>query len=149
MGTWVSKRGQWVPAREENVAVENKTGRVLEVNGKKIQPGEKFIYDGPDREAMLALHKEGVEHLGQDFKTDPEFLQAVRNKGFDSVEEYLKVVGYDEEKYDKEFETKAYQMKAHEFPKRVKEVVSLGGGKDMSGAGNHIPGGFGDYQKAI
>ena len=36
------------------------------------------VYDGPDRAALLELFKQKVETLGQDFRTNPEFLQAIR-----------------------------------------------------------------------
>jgi hypothetical protein len=143
MPTYVSNRGVWHPAKEK-VGLVNKSDKPIEYNGKTIQPGEPFVYEGPDREAIKELHLAGRTTFGQDFKTDPEFLQMVRNRGFQSVEEYLSMIGYDEEKAEKEFEERAAVVQAHEVPKRHAEIKMLGGGKDTSGNRQDLHGGFGE-----
>jgi hypothetical protein len=73
MSSFVSPSGVWKPAQEK--AYDPKTGE---------------IYVGPDR-AALAMEKENGGPFGQDATKDPQMIQASRNAGFNSVEEYLKV----------------------------------------------------------
>ena len=142
--TFISNKGKWVPAKEE-IGLVNKSDKVIEYNGEKIQPGQPFIYKGADREALKVLHNAKVEYLGTDFRQDPEFLQAVRNQGFNTVDDFLKNMGYDEEADTKKFEERAAVVKAHDIPKKVNEINVLGGGRDMSGnKDNDAVGGFGD-----
>jgi len=54
MPTWVSKRGKWLPAKEK-IGLVNKSEKVITYNGVEIQPGDPFVYDGPDREALKSL----------------------------------------------------------------------------------------------
>lgn len=111
------------------------------------KPGEPFIYKGPDREALKMLNESGGEFLGMDFKRDPEFRQASRTQGFESIDEFLEYLGYDEKQADKEFEKKASIVSSGEIPKRVKEIKAMGGGRDTSGnSKNDVIGGFGDQQ---
>ena len=147
MPTFVSNKGLWSPAKEE-VGLINKSDKVIEYDGKKIQPGQPFVYSGPDREALKMLNIAGAATLGTDFRHDPEFRQAVRNQGFESIEEYLKHIGYDEEADTKKFKEKTAKVKAHEIPERVKKIDAMGGGKDFSGnKDNDIVGGFGDEKR--
>lgn len=75
MPSFNSKNGIWEPATE----------RVATVDGN----GNPQIYNGPDRAALEAIDKNGGE-IGQDATKDPQLLQASRNAGFNTVEEYLK-----------------------------------------------------------
>lgn len=145
MPSFVSFRGKLYPAKEM-ISLTNKSNKAIEYNGKLIQPGQPFIYEGPDREAVKELMLAGQEFLGQDFKNDPDFLQAVRNRGFNTVDEYLKHIGYDEAKDEKEFKAKASVINMHELPRRHAEIIALGGGKDTSGGKQDTIGGFGDQK---
>lgn len=152
MPTFVSNKGVWYPAKEKIGLVykgkksipKDKLSKSIVINGDVLRPGDPFIYDGADRAALQMLQEEGVETLGKDFRRDPEFLQAVRNMGFNSVLEYLKHIGYDDEAEEKKFQEKAAQVEAHEIPARVEEIEVMGGGKDFAGGGNDIIGGFGE-----
>ena len=136
-----------VPAKEE-IGLINKSEQVIEYEGQKIKPGQPFIYRGPDREALKLLHKAGAATLGQDFRHDPEFLQAVRNQGFTSIDDYLKNIGYDEKADEDKFTKRTATVKAHEIPSRVEKINVMGGGKDFSGnKDNDIVGGFGDEKR--
>jgi hypothetical protein len=147
MPTFISNKGLWNPAKE-TIGLINKSEKVIIYEGKDIQPGEPFIYKGPDREALKMLHEAGASSLGTDFRHDPEFLQAVRNQQFDSVDEYLKHIGYDEEAETKKFKERSATVKAHEVPNKVAEIKSMGGGKDFSGnKDNDVVGGFGDEKR--
>lgn len=146
MPRYVSNKGVWFPAKER-IALKNLSGKTKVVDGKEIEPGDDYIYEGPDRAALFELFKEGVETFGQDFRKNPEFLQGVRNQGFPSVEEFLKFIGYDEKKAEEEFEKKASKVHKDEIPKRVEMVRTLGGGTDTSGGGQDRYGGFGPQPK--
>jgi hypothetical protein len=71
MPSYISKLGKWEAAKER--AFIPKTGE---------------IYDGPDRAAMEVLKENGGD-MGQDALKDPQLLQASRNAGFTSIEEYI------------------------------------------------------------
>jgi len=143
MATFISKNGKWFPAKEK-IGLTNLSTKVIKYKGEDIKPGEPFVYSGPDREALKMLHVTGEESLGRDFRNDPEFRQACRNQGFENVEAYLKHLGYDEEKEEKEFKKKAATVKSHEIPSKVEEIKILAGGQDRSGNKNDHIGGFGD-----
>lgn len=144
MPTYISDRGKWIPAKEK-IGLTNKSDEIIEHNGEKIKPGEPFVYDGPDREAVKELALQQVEHLGTDFRSDPEFLQAVRNQNFNSVEDYLRHIGYNELNDQKRVKDKKVSVKAHEIAEKVKELKIMGGGKDYAGnKDNDVIGGFGD-----
>lgn len=146
MPKYVSKEGVWYPAKER-IALKNLSGKTKIVDGKEIQPGDDYIYEGADRAALFELFKAGVETFGQDFRKNPEFLQAVRNQGFQNVDEFLKAMGYDEKKALEEFEKKASVIHKDELPEKVKMVQILGGGQDTSGGGQDRYGGFGPQPK--
>lgn len=143
MPTWISDGGKWSPAKEK-LALKNHSKESFKYKEQEIKPEEEFIYDGPDREALRILNKEGVEFLGQDFKRNPEFLQAVRNQGFEAgekgVEAYLAHIGYDAKKASELVKEKKAKFSAHEVPALVKEIEVMSGGKDTSGAGNSMKG---------
>ena len=146
MPKYISKEGEWYPAKER-IALKNLSGKVKMVDGKEVQPDDDYIYEGADRAALFELFKEGVEKFGQNFRSNPDFLQAVRNQGFQNVEEYLKAMGYDEKKSLEEFEKKASVVHKDELPKKVKMIETLGGGQDTSGGGQDRYGGFGSQPK--
>jgi len=142
MPRFISKEGVWYPAKER-IALKNLSGKVKKVDGEEVRPGEEYIYKGPDRAALFELFKAKVETFGQDFRKDPDFLQAVRNQNFKDVDSYLEFIGYDKEKIEKEFQEKASQVHKDELPKRVKAIETLGGGVDTTGSGKDRYGGFG------
>jgi len=146
MPQFISKDGVWHPATER-VALRNLSGKVREVDGEKVQPGDEYIYKGPDRAALFELFQQKVENFGQDFRTNPEFLQAIRNQGFTSVDEYLKLIGYNAEKVEADFKKKASIVHKDELPKRVKSIEVLGGGQDTAGDAKTRYGGFGEPPK--
>jgi len=148
MPNYVSKDGVWYPAKEK-VGLINTSGKEKEVDGKKVAPGEPYIYEGPDRAALFELFKAKVETFGVDFRTDPELINRVRQLGYKSVDEYAKIMGYDKEKIEKEFKKNASVVTKHELPKKVEAVKTLGGGKDFAGQGQDKFGGFGEAPKVV
>ena len=142
MSTYVSAEGLWYPGKEK-VGLVNKSKKTIKIDGKDIKPGEPFIYEGPDRAALIELHKAGEENFGITFRQNPEFLQAVRNMGFNDVEKYLEWAGYDKEKADKDFQAKIARVSKHELPKRVESINIIGGGQNTAGSGDRY-GGFGE-----
>jgi hypothetical protein len=142
---WVSKDGKWFPAQEKVGLVdhEGKEGR---------EPNTPFIYEGPDRAAMEELAKvHGVDetghpkkdHIGMDFKDDPELIMRVKQFGYKDVMEYALVHGYNKEEVDKEFYSNIKKVSKHEAPTKKKARQIEGGGKDFSGGGKDKYGGFG------
>jgi hypothetical protein len=147
MSTWVSDKGKWSPAKEK-IGLTNLSDVSIKYGGETIKPGEPFIYDGPDRQAVKELHESGETHLGEDFRRDPDFVQMTRTRNFNSVEEYLAWLGYDEKKHDAECKKKMHSVTAHEIPKRAKEIKAMGGGQDRTGnRNNDVIGGFGDQRQ--
>lgn len=146
MPRYFSDRGEWHPVKEK-VGLVHRGTEAIEVDGKVVNPGEPYIYEGPDRAALFELWKAGVEKFGENFKNNPEFLQSMRNQGYDSVPKFLKAMGYDEKKATEDFTEKASVINKHELPAKVKMVETLGGGQDFSGQGKDIPGGFGEAPK--
>lgn len=156
MPTFISKRGEFHPAKESvslvykgKVRIPKKDlpkGVTIPESADSLEPGKSFLYDGPDREALKVIHKEGSETgtIGTDFKNDPDFIQMTRTRGFNTVDDYLKSIGYDEEKDNKKFEEKAIKVQAHELEKQVDAIEVLAGGKDYAGTGVDIIGGFGE-----
>jgi len=142
MPRFISKDGEWTPAKEK-VALVNRSDKTRTVGKVKVKPGEPYIYEGPDRAALFKLYEEGVDKLGTHFKSDPDFINRVRQLGF-TMEDYLKFVGYDEQKVEEDFKKNASVVTKHELPKKVKEVHTLGGGVDTSGLNPARYGGFGE-----
>ena len=128
---WISKDGEWHPAKE-HVVLPHLSGT------------DKEVYDGPDRAALLVLFQEKVDHLGSNFKHDPDLLMRVKSLGYENIEQYCKEVGYDEKKAEEDFKEKAVKVESHEIEKRVKMVETLGGGIDSTGQGQDTIGGFGE-----
>jgi hypothetical protein len=143
MSRWISKDGIWHPAKEK-VALKNITDKVKVIGGQTVQPGEPYIYEGPDRAALFELFEQKVETLGQDFRQDIELINRVKQLGYNSVDDYAKVMGYDKDKVEELFNKHASVVTQHELPDKVKALNELGGGTDMSGQGKSIVGGFGE-----
>lgn len=151
MATFVSKDGVWYPGKER-VSLKNISGKVLtnpseagsKFFGEEVQPGDDFIYEGPDRAAMFLLFKEKVETLGQDFRQNPDMIGIARQFGFKDVNAYAKAMGYDKLKVKEDFLKKASVIAKHDLPAKAKEVLIMGGGQDSSGSGADIIGGFGE-----
>jgi hypothetical protein len=151
MAQFISFRGMFFPAIEsvslkyegKSPIPKEKLSKYITIAGDVLNPGENFLYKGPDREAMYMLKEQGLEYLGQDFQHDPEFLQKVRAFNFNTTKEYLEFVGYNEDKDRKRFEGLAQKVSIHELPSREAEDFLLAGGKDSSGD-NDIIGGFGE-----
>lgn len=144
MPSFVSNKGKWYPAKEK-IGLTNKSDDVLSYDGEDIKPGEPFVYNGPDREAVKMLEEAGEEHLGTDFRDCPEFQDFVNAKYQGDEGKYLRRIGYNEEEDDKKFEETYVKVKSHELPKRVNEIKVMAGGRDLSGASqNDVIGGFGD-----
>jgi hypothetical protein len=156
MPTFISERGVFHPAKEKVSLKYKGDKKILKkdlpsgvtIAGDVLNPGDDFLYDGPDRAAMQVLFKEGGDAgtLGFDFKNDPDFIQMTRTRGFNTVDEYLKSIGYNEEAEKKKFEEKVSKVKAHDIEKKVNEIEVLAGGRDFAGGNNDIIGGFGDEQ---
>ena len=157
MAQFISFNGKFYPAIEEVSLTYNgeteipraKVSKYITFSGDALKKGMPFIYKGPDREAMSMLKKEDVEFLGQDFKHDTEFLEKVRKFNFNSTEEYLKFVGYDEKSVKERFDKLAVEVSRHELPEAGEEALIMGGGQDKANPANDIVGGFGDpeYKK--
>lgn len=170
MSTWVSdETGKWYPAKEsaglKNISDKPIVIEMIADDGKKFKktvlPGQDYVYEGPDRAAMFQWWEEngkpsaedmkkleGNITFGEDFKTNTEFMEQYakfRNMfGFNSVDEYLKYLGYDKDKAHKRFEEKASVVAMHDLPNRVPEIKKLGGGKDYATGKNNVYGGFGE-----
>lgn len=150
MPSYISKGGVWHPAKER-VALKNHSDKIITnpstegiMKDEKVKPGEDFIYQGADRAALFELFKAKVETFGVDFKNDVDLINRVRQLGYESVDAYAKIMGYDEEKVNKAFKKNAATVNKHELPEKVKAIETLGGGKDFAGQGNDIYGGFGE-----
>jgi len=149
MPNYISKGGKWYP-RAERVALKNNSKETIKnpstdekLKKEEIKPGQDYIYSGPDRAALFELWKAKVDHLGTDFRKNPDFLQACRNMGYTSYKTYLKDIGFNEEKMEKDFAEKATVVTSHELPDKVKAIDRLAGGKDTSGGGLDKKGAFG------
>lgn len=164
MPSWVTdEKGLWHP-KLERVSLKNLSGKIIKVKQKdmegkeftqEIQPGQDYIYEGPDRAALFELwniDKTGkTTTLGEDFRRNTEFLESyakARNAfGFNTVDEYLNYLGYDEKKVKDKFEETAAKINTHELPRRVEEIKKLGGGSDTATGQNLRYGGFGAAPK--
>ena len=146
MPNYVSLDGVWHAANEK-VSLKNITSepkKVLKLDGTEeiVQPGEPYIYEGPDRAALFEFYKAGVDKFGIDFHHDPELLNRVKQLGFKNVDEYAKLTGYDKKKAKEDFDKKASVVNKYDLPKRVKAIETMGGGLDTAGQGQDKLGGF-------
>ena len=139
MPSYVSLEGVMYPAKE-HVVLPHLTGT------------DKEVYDGPDRAAEFELAqahgvdengKPNVTTFGQNFRSNPDFINFVRQQGFTNIEEYLKFIGYDAAKAKEVFDKKAAEINKYQEPKRSPEKLVMGGGIDTSGKGGDLIGGFG------
>ena len=149
MPRFISKGGKWYP-QNERVALKNNSDQTIKnpstdekLKDEEIKPGQDYIYSGPDRAALFELWKAKVENFGEDFRRNPEFLQAVRNMGYTNYKTYLKDIGFNEKKMEAEFAEKATVVTSHELPDKVKAIDRLAGGRDTSGSGQDMKGDFG------
>ena len=147
MGTWVSKDGEFFPAKEK-VSLVNTTGKTIVVNGKSVGPDEPYIYEGPDRGATEYLQEQGVKSLGQKWYNDPEIISRIRQVHNCSIEEYKQMMGYDEKTTSEEFEKKFSQVNLHKDPPRKQGSRFNSGGKNTAGNSGHIEGDFGGIEDA-
>lgn len=160
MPTYVSDhRGRWHAAKEkvgglvykgDKSIPKDKLPDCIKIVGDILNPGDPFIYDGPDREALKELRDQGYDLpsgervIGTDFTHNPEFLQSLRTMGFKDVKEYLNYFGYDDKKAENDFNDKADKVMAHEVEKRVDAIEVLAGGRNTAGGGDEdLIGGFG------
>lgn len=176
MATWISdENGKWHPAKE-SAALKNITDKPIVVEMKDdtgkvfkrtVQSGADYIYEGSDRAAMFQWWEEngrpdaeemkaldGNVTFGDDFRSNSEFMEQYakfRNMfGFKDVEEYLKYLGYNQEKSHKRFLEKASITAIHDLPNRSLEIKKLGGGDDKANPGkNQKYGGFGSYEEQL
>lgn len=173
MSTWISdEKGVWHPAKEK-VSLYNRSDRTIEIeqtasDGTKfkvtVPPGEPYIYNGPDRSAMLQWWEEngkptaeqmqdkidGNVTFGDDFRKNTEFMEQYAKFramfGFKDVDEYLKYIGYDQKELHARFLKKASIIATHEAISKVEEIKRIGGGDDRANPGSNIRmGGFGDH----
>lgn len=171
MSTWIAdEKGVWHPAKER-VALKNLSNKSIEieqtsVDGKKfkqlVSPGMDYIYEGPDRSAMYQWWEEngkpsaeemrekiGSVTFGDDFRKNSEFMEQYAKFrsmfGFETVDDYLKYLGYDPQKSHNRFLEKASMVTTHDAPARIAEIKMLGGGDDKANPGkNQRFGDFGD-----
>ena len=152
MAEFISIGGEWSP-RVEQFSMVNTFGKTIESDmivgpdgSHKVKEGDLFIYTGPNREAVKMLKEENLEFFGRNFKQDPEFLQATRNIGFNSPDDYLKMIGYKEEEEIEKQKKEAKVIRRGGIKKTADEVAYLAGGKDTSGNKNDFIGGFGEQK---
>ncbi len=172
MSTWISdEKGVWHPAKER-VPLYNRSDKAIEIEqtsstGEKfkqlVPPGASYIYEGPDRGAMLQWWEEngrptaeqmqdkinGSVTFGDDFRKNTEFMNSYavfrQAFGFKNVEEFLTYIGYDQKRYHEAFLKKASVVATHDAPAKIKEIQMVGGGTDRANPGKNLRyGGFGD-----
>lgn len=172
MSTWISdEKGVWHPAKER-VPLYNRSDKTIEIeqiasDGTKfkqnVPPGASYIYEGPDRSAMLQWWEEngkptaeqmqdkidGSVTFGDDFRKNTEFMEQYgkfrQMFGFKNVDEYLSYIGYDPKKTHAKFLEKASVITTHDAPSRIKEIQMVGGGTDRANPGKNLRyGGFGE-----
>ena len=150
MPEFVSNSGEWTP-KKERIALKNKSDEVI-VNphandGKPVEPGQEFIYEGPDREAVKMIEEtegKGAKKIGRKFTRDAEFIKAVKTMGFNTVPEYLKFIDYDEAVAEAKFK-EVKDAKSHEPEVKKEEPLITGAGIDQTGNESaDVIGGFGD-----
>jgi len=160
MPSFISNKGVWYAAKEnvggliykgEKDIAKKDLPKTIIFAGEVLKTGMAFIYNGADREALKMLHMDGYDMkgervMGHDFRKDTEFLQAIRSMNFNSVEEYLKHIGYDEAADEERFKETASKTMSHEVAEKVNEIKVLAGGRNTAGEGDLI-GGFGEERE--
>lgn len=131
MGSWNSKDGIFVPARER-VAYFDKDGMPQ-------------IYDGPDRSATQYLKETGEVQLGTHFLEHPENIERAHEKKM-TVEQFTKTDVNTKEKREKAFKEAEAKVNTHLAPKRTvnTEKMRSGGDNTASGGAGSLVGGMGD-----
>lgn len=172
MSTWISdEKGVWHPAKER-VPLYNRSDKAIEIEQTsmdgvkfkmKVEPGASYIYEGPDRAAMVQWWEEngrptpeqmkdkinGSVTFGDDFRKNTEFMEQYAKFrqmfGFKNVDDYLSYIGYDQKELHEKFLKKAMVIATHDAPSKVAEIQRVGGGTDQANPGKNIKmGGFGD-----
>ena len=156
MPNWVSKDGVWHVAKER-VALKNNSGKTItnpsaewsKYAGEEIEPGEPFIYEGPDRAALFELFKIDpsgeVATLGVNFRDDVDLQDRIRQRGYKTVNEYAKSVGYNKEKVEAKFAELIEKTTTHDLPKRVNMIKAAeSGGTNTAGTDGNMEGNFGE-----
>lgn len=172
MSNWISdEKGVWHPAKER-VPLYNRSDKTIEVeqiasDGTKfkvtVPPGASYIYEGPDRGAMLQWWEEngrptaeqmqdkinGSVTFGDDFRKNSEFMEYYSKfrqmLGLKNVDEFLTYIGYDQKKLHENFIKKASIVATHDAPSKVMEIQMVGGGTDRANPGKNLRyGGFGE-----
>jgi hypothetical protein len=175
MAKWISdEKGLLHPAKE-SAALHNRTNKPIKIeqideNGKKfimtVKPGAPYIYEGPDRAAMLQWWEEngkptaeqikampdGAITVGTNFQTNQEFMDFYAKYrqafGFQNMSEFLTYLGYDAKKQNERFQKLSQEVNLHELPDRVPEIKKMGGGDDRANPGtNRRAGGW--YEGAL
>ena len=132
MSTYVSKNGEWKPAKE----------KVAIVNAK----GEPEVYEGPDRAALADIKAGNIE--SKPFWKDTEWINRVRQLHNMSMEEYMVSVGFDEKTSLEEFEKKMKEVNLHKDLPRRPATRFKSGGANTAGSSGHLEGDFGDLSDA-
>jgi len=156
MPNYVSRDGVWYIAKEK-VALKNNSNQTItnpsEEGSKyfeeKVGPGEPFIYEGPDRAALFELFQADpsgeMTTMGQHFTDDVDLQDRVRQRGYKSVADYAKAVGYNKEKSEARFANLIADIKTHDLPKRVAMIeAAQSGGDNTAGNTGHMKGNFGE-----
>jgi len=145
MPTFISKGGEWYPAKEHAVLPH-------------LSGTPREIYDGPDRAALLLLWQESgkpedakkcLTYLGSNFKNDPDFVNRVRQLGFDNVKQYLKFIGYNEEEEMAKADKNLVTVQSHEVLRRAKAIENDGGGVEFGTGEVLAKGAIGDVAMPV
>jgi len=156
MPNFISKDGVWYVAKER-VALKNNSNQTItnpseegsKYAGEQVAPGEPFIYEGPDRASLFELFKIDktgqVLTMGQDFRDDTDMQDRARQRGYKSVADYAKAMGYSKEKIEARFAELIAKVETHDLPKRVAMIeAAQSGGTNTAGTEGHMKGNFGE-----
>jgi len=159
MPKYISKDGVWHVARERVSLVNNSNQTITNPSeegskyfGEQVKAGEPFIYEGPDRASLFELYKADpsgeMTTFGMDFRDDPDMQDRARQRGYKSVADYAKAVGYNKEKSEARFIEMIAKVDTHSLPERVKMIeAAQSGGMNTAGTEGHRKGGFGEVPK--
>lgn len=156
MPKFISKDGVWYVAKER-VALRNNSNQTItnpseegtKYFGEQIAPGEPFIYEGADRASLFELYKLDpsgkITTLGQHFTDDTDLQDRVRQRGYKSVMDYAKAVGYSKEKSEERFSELIAKVETHDLPKKVAMIkAAQSGGMNTAGTEGNMEGNFGE-----
>lgn len=156
MPNFISRDGIWYVAKERVALKNNSNQKIINPSeegskyaGEEVGPGEPFIYEGPDRASLFELFKTdpsgNVTTLGQHFSDDIQMQDMVRQRGYKSVADYAKTMGYNKEKTDERFSELIAKVETHDLPKKVAMIeAAQSGGMNTAGTDGHMRGGFGE-----